>query len=166
MFFIGNDIFIAAIIYFQAFSIFVFHSLMCGVGKIFGMQESPPPYEFFLVRAGGVFMWLSVVVSLMALPVLAQTPNLLGHLAADALSVPWISFIWGVLFLVAGFSWMVTNGMVLAGDRERVHLKEMYESDRFVKLVWRTQFTINVVVVLTAMNFLFLVRQNLILSHH
>lgn len=166
IFFIGNDIFIASIIYLRAFSVFVFHSLMCGVGQIYGMQESPPPYEFFLVRAGGVFMWLSVVVSLMALPVLAHTPGLMGHLAADALSVPLISFTWGVLFLVAGFSWMVANGMVLAGDRERVHLKEMYESDGFVKLVWRTQFTISVVVVLIAMTFLFLIRQNLIFSHH
>jgi hypothetical protein len=88
---------------------------MCGLGKIFGMRESPPPYEFFLVRAGGVFMWFSVVVSLMALPVLAQTPNLMGHLAADALSVHLISLIWMVVFLVAGFSWMVANGMLLTG---------------------------------------------------
>jgi hypothetical protein len=43
MFFIENNIFVAAIIYFWAFFAFEFHSLMCGLGKIFGMQESPPP---------------------------------------------------------------------------------------------------------------------------
>jgi hypothetical protein len=61
---------------------------------------------------------------------------------------------------------MVANGTLLTGDRERVRLKEMYGSDRFVKLVRRTQFTIDAVVVLAAMTCLFLIRQNLILSHH
>jgi hypothetical protein len=164
MFSIENDIFIAAIIYIGAFFSFGFHSLMCGLGKNFGMRESPPPYEFFLVRTAGGFMWFSVVVSLMVLPVLAQTPGLIGHLAAGALSVPLISSIWAMLFLVAGFSWMVATGMLGTGRRERVHLKEMYESERFVKLVWRTRLTTLAVLMLTGI--IYLIFLHLILSHH
>jgi hypothetical protein len=150
MFFIGDIFFIAAIIYFWAFCVFEFHSLMCRLGKIFEMRESPLPYEFFLVRAAGGFMWFSVAVSLMALPVLTQTPGLAGHLAAGALSVPLISLIWTVLLLAAGWSWMVR-----IGQREIVHLKEMYESERFVKLVSRTRLTTLAILMLTGMMFLF-----------
>jgi hypothetical protein len=133
----GSSIFIAAIIYVGAFVVFGFHSLMCGLGRVWEMRESPPPYEFFLVRAAGGFMWFSIAACLIALPVLAQRPDLIGRLAAGALAVP---LIWMVLLLVAGLSWMGTG----TGNRERVHLKEMYESDRFVKLVWWTQLTFGV----------------------
>jgi len=110
---------------------------MCGFGKIFGMRELPPPYEFFLVRTAGVFMWFSVAVCLMGLPSLAHTPGFSGRLAARALEPPF-SVIWILLYLVAGLSWM---GLIPLG-KERVGLKEMYESDRFVKLVWWTQLSL------------------------
>jgi hypothetical protein len=141
MFFIGNDILIAAIIYFGAFFTFEFHSLMCRLGKIFGMRELPPPYEFFLVRTAGVFMWFSVAVCLMALPVLAQTPDLSGRLAARAFAFTPFWWIWMLLFLVAGLSWtrLIPLG---AANKGRVGLKEMYKSDRFVKLVWWTQLAL------------------------
>ena len=60
MLFIGDTFSIAAIIYVGAFFVFEFHSLMCRLGKIFEMRESPPPYEFFLVRQGPQF-GLSIV---------------------------------------------------------------------------------------------------------
>jgi hypothetical protein len=144
MFFIESTLLIAAIIYFGAFLAFMFHSLMCGFGKFFGMRESPPPYEFFLVRTAGGFMWLSIATWLIALPVLAQRPDLIGRLAAGALAVPLIST---VLFLVAGLSWLGTP------NKERVRLKEMYESDQFVKLVRRTELTL-IVLYLAGMLFL------------
>jgi hypothetical protein len=84
-------------------------------------------------------MWLSIFISLMALPVLVQTPDLIGHLTASALSVPLISLMWTVLMLVAALS---SSGMFRAENRGIVGLKEMYESERFVKLVWRTQLTL------------------------
>jgi hypothetical protein len=135
---------------------------MCRLGKkMFEMRELPPPYEFFLVRTSGGCMWFSVVVSLMALPVLTQTPGLIGHLAAGALSVPLILLIWTVLFLVAGWSWMVRTG-----QRGSVHLKEMYESGRFVKLVSRAQLTTLAILMLAGMIYLIVLRHNLILAHH
>jgi hypothetical protein len=127
---------------------------MCWVGKIFGLRESPPPYEFFLVRSAGGVMWFSMTIWLMTLPLLALRPDFIGRLAAGALAVP---LIWTVLFVVAGFSWMET------GNRERVRLKEMYESDRFVKLVWWTQLTL---VVLILIGMIVLAGHNRILSHH
>jgi hypothetical protein len=151
---IGNTLLIGAIIYLEAFLAFLFHLFMCWLGKIFGMRESPPPYEFFLVRSAGGVMWFSMTIWLIALPVLALRPDLIGRLAAGALAVP---LIWTVLFVVAGFSWIGIGG------RERVRLKEMYESDRFVKLVWWTQFTL-AVLLLTGM--ILLARHNLILSRH
>ena len=130
IFSIETTIFIAAFIYLGALFSFGFHSLMCGVGKIFRMREAPPPYEFFLVRTAGGFIWFSVAVCLFALLVLAQRPDLIGRLTAGALPL-----IWMVLF-AAALSWMGR------GTREIVHLKDMYESGRFVKLVWRTQLTL------------------------
>jgi hypothetical protein len=62
-------------------------------------------------------------------------PGLIGRLAAGALAIP---LIWAVLFVVAALSWMGR------GTREIVHLKDMYESDRFVKLVWRAQLTLGI----------------------
>jgi hypothetical protein len=160
MFFVGNGLFLAAFIYFGAFVAFLFHSAMCWLGKFFGMRELPPPYEFFLVRNAGGYMWFSITVWLMALPVLAQRPDLIGRLGLlVVLAVP---LIWAVLFLVAGLSRMET------GNRERVHLKEMYESDRFVRLVWRTQLTFAVLtfigIMLPALHPDFLVK--LISFHH
>jgi hypothetical protein len=161
----GNYVIIPAIIYFGALVSFVFHSLFCGLGRIFRIQESPPPYEFFLVRTTGGFMWFSIAFGLMALPILALKPNLIGRLAAGALAVPLICAVWAVLFLVAGLSYM---GVIGAENRGRVGLKEMYESERFVKLVWRTQVTL---FVLTLAGLIFLARHpdflpNFILSHH
>jgi tryptophan-rich sensory protein len=143
IYFLESTLFIAASIYIGAFLGFMFHSLMCEVGKIFGMRESPPPYEFFLVRSAGGFMWFSIAIWLIALPVLAQRPDMIGRLAAGALAVP---LIWMVLFLVAGLSSWMGNGY-----RERVHLNGMYDSDRFVKFVWRTQLTLSVLFVLTTL---------------
>jgi hypothetical protein len=142
---------------------------MCWLGKVFGMRESPPPYEFFLVRTASGFMWLSIFVSLMALPVLAQTPDLIGHLTASALSVPLISSVWAMLTLVAAASSSgMFRGMFRADNRGIVGLKEMYESDRFVKLFWRTELTLGGVMFA---GIIFLGRHpdffaNLILSHH
>lgn len=152
MFSIGSTILIAAFIYLGAFFAFAFHSIMCGVGKICRMREAPPPYEFFLVRAAGGWMWFSVSVCLMALFVLAQRPDLIGRLAAGALAVP---LIWTVLFAIAGLSGKAR------GTREIVHLKDMYESDRFVKLVSRTQLTLGILaLVLTLAGTSFLSRHS------
>jgi hypothetical protein len=95
----------------------------------------------------------------MALPVLAQTPGLIGHLAASVLSVPLIPLIWMVLFLVAGWSWRVRPG-----QREIVHLKDMYESDRVVKLVSRAQWATLAILSLTGMSYLIFLNHHL--SHH
>ena len=138
-FWIGNYIFIPAMIYVGTFVTFVFHSLFCGLGRIFGMRESPPPYEFFLVRTTGGFVWFAIAVGLLALPMLAQNPDLIGHLAASALAVPLIWAVWAVLITVATVSYM---GVFRAENRGRVGLKEMYKSERFVKLMWRTQLTL------------------------
>lgn len=158
-FWIGNYILIPMIIYFGAFIVFGSHWVFCGLGRICGMRESPPPYEFFLVRTAGGFMWFSIAIGLMALPVLAQRPDLIGRLAANAFVVP---LIWAVLFSIAGLSSMG------AGNKGKVGLKEMYKSERFVKFVWRTQGTL---AVLTFAGIIFLGRHpdllsNLILSHH
>jgi hypothetical protein len=137
--FMMNNIIIAAMIFFGALAAFGFHWAMCHVGRIFGERESQPPYEFFLVRSASALMWFSVAVCLMAVPVLAQRPDLIGHLAAGALAVP---LIWMVLFLVTGLSWMGMGTWMKTRDGGRVGLKEMYESDRFVKFVSRTQLTL------------------------
>jgi hypothetical protein len=112
------------------------------------------------VRTAGGFMWFSVTVCLMALPVLAQAPDLSGRLAARALAFTPFLLIWMLLFLVAGLSWVIG-----ARNKRRVGLKEMYESDRFVKLVWWTQLTL---AVLTFAGLIFVDRHllNLILSRH
>jgi hypothetical protein len=159
-------ILIVAFIYGGALLGFGCHWSMCGIGRIFGMRESPPPYEFFLVRTASGFMWFSVFVSLIALPVLAQTPNVIGHLTANALSVPLISLIWTALLGVAALS---SSGVYLPANRKRiVWLKEMYESERFVKFFWRTELTIGGVLFV---GIIFLGRHpnvlaNLMLSHH
>jgi hypothetical protein len=169
IFSVESYILIAAFMYCGAFFGFGWHWAMCSLGRIFGMIESPPPYEFFLVRTASFFMWLSVFVSLMAVPVLAHTPDLVGHLAASALSVPLISLVWGMLMLVAAAS---SSGMFQAvfqaPNRGIVGLKQMYESERFVKLVWRTESTLAVVMFA---GIIFLSRHpyflaNLMLSHH
>jgi UPF0716 family protein affecting phage T7 exclusion len=164
IFFVESYILIAAFIYCGALFGFGCHWLMCGLAKIFGTRESPPPYEFFLVRSASGFMWLSVFISLMAVPVLAQTPDLIGRLTASALSVPLISLMWTTLMLVAALS---SSGVYRAENRGIVRLKEMYESERFVKLVWRTQLTIGGLMVA---GIIFLARHpdflaNLIISH-
>lgn len=127
---LANTMYIAFTIYFIALLGFGFHAFMCGIGKLFAFREAPPPYEFFLVRTAGAFMWFALLVCLMAVPVLAQRPDLIGYLAARAFAFP---LLWAGLFLTAGLSWQ------RAGAAGRVGLKEMYESERFVSLVWRTE---------------------------
>lgn len=134
-YFLLASILVAGGIYLGASASFGFHCLMCGFGRILGMREAPPPYEFFLVRTAGVAMWFSIGICLMAVPVLAQRPDLIGHLAAGFLAVP---LLWTVLFGAAGVSWLY------GGNRAFVHLNDMYESDRFVRLVSRTQWTLAV----------------------
>jgi hypothetical protein len=121
IFFVEGYILISAFIYCGAFFGFGWHSLMCWLGKVFGMRESPPPYEFFLVRTASFFMWSSVFVSLMAVPVLAKTPDPIGHLAASALSVPLVSLMWTVLMLVSA---LFSSGMFQGQNKGIVGLKK------------------------------------------
>ena len=52
-----------------------------------------------------------------------------GYLASLLIGYP---LIWIGLILLSGLSWMWTS-------KGRIGLKEMYESDRFVSIMWRMQ---------------------------
>lgn len=127
----GNTLFIVFFAHLVAFIDLGFHALMCGVGRAFQMRESPPPYEFFLVRASGGFMWFAVAVCLIALPVLALRHDTIGYFAASVLAVP---LIWIPVLIASSFSWLET------GSSGWVGLQKMYKSERFAKFVRRTQF--------------------------
>lgn len=135
LFLVGNVFFILFFAHFIASIDFVFHVLMCGLGRIFRMRESPPPYEFFLVRASGGLMWFAVSVCIMVLPILALRNDTIGYLASSAVAVP---LIWIPLFIVAGFS------QQKAGSSGWVGLTKMYQSERFVKFFWRIECSLSI----------------------
>jgi hypothetical protein len=130
---VGNLTALALLAYQFALIDFGFHMVMCVIGRVFGMREVPPPYEFFLVRSSGAFMWFAVAWCLMGAPRAAREPGAIGYLASFIVAVP---LIWVALFLVAGHSWL------RAGSSGKVGLKEMYQSERFVQFMWRTQCTL------------------------
>ena len=136
---IGNSILIVFFAHLLATIDFGFHALMCRLGRMLKMQESPPPYEFFLVRTSGSLMWFAVAIWVMTLPVLAQEQNGVGYFASSIMAVP---LIWVTLFAVASFSWQ------RAGSAGRIGLKKMYQSERFVSLFWRTECSLLITIVL------------------
>lgn len=116
-----------------------FHALICLLGRIFGMRESPPPYEFFLVRFSGGFMWLAVSFCIMGLPILALRQDTIGYFASSLMAVP---LIWLSLFMVASHSWQ------RIGSSGRVGPAKMYQSERFVKLFWRIECSLMALTIL------------------
>lgn len=136
---VGNIIFIVFFAHLLTTTHFGFHALMCRVGRILQMQESPPPYEFFLVRASGSLMWFAVAIWVVTLPALAQEQNEIGYFASLIMAVP---LIWISLFAVASFFCQ------RAESAGKVGLKKMYQSERFLRLFWRTECGLFITIVL------------------
>ena len=127
---ICNSILFMFLAHLLALTDFSLHALICRVGRGFQMRESPPPYEFFLVRASGLLMWLAIAACFMAMPVLAQEHNTVGYIASSIMAIP---LIWIPVFMFVNLSWQQS------GRTGHVGLKKMYQSHRFVNFVWITQ---------------------------
>jgi hypothetical protein len=128
---LGNTLIVVVLVHFTAALSFGFHTVMCWVGRtVFDIRETPPAYEFFLVRNAGGFMWFSISLCLLTVPILQAEGGLTGRIAALLLALP---LLYGGAFTLASFSSM------RAGSTSKVGLTDMYHSDQFVALLWRTK---------------------------
>ena len=128
LFSVGNVFFILFLAHFTALTDYGFHASICLIGRAFRMREQPPPYEFFLVRFSGRFMWFAVALCILTLPILALRHDRIGYLASSLVAVP---LVWIPLFMVA------THSSQRASSSSRVGLTKMYQSERFVRFYWR-----------------------------